>query len=93
MHAKTLLPFLDPWHNLLLVNAFVDTFISSFREAYSLANPVTGGAVTTASIHCPCGNTWTYRRPDHYGGSAMYPQKCPACGGSGQRQKKLSSAV
>lgn len=35
--------------------------------------------MTTVTVHCPCGETWTYRRPSHYGGKAFLDKQCPRC--------------
>jgi hypothetical protein len=64
-----------------LLQEFAETYLTLTREA----------DMHTANILCPCGNEWTYRQPDHYGGEARYPQRCLVCDGAGEVLKKVSN--
>ena len=81
---------IDPFGILAYTTHLIQEFAESFCATYS---NLTGEAdMHTATIHCPCGNPWTYRQPDHYHGEARYPQRCPACDGAGQLLEKVSNS-
>lgn len=35
--------------------------------------------ITTLTVSCPKGHTYTATKPSRYDGSAHYPQDCPRC--------------
>lgn len=66
----------------------IEDFVDNYWETYFT---LTGEAdMHSATVHCPCGNPWTYIQADHYRGEARYPQRCPAC--NDEALKKVSSS-
>lgn len=41
---------------------------------------ITSPTDNTVTVYCHCGETWTYKRPRHYGGKAFSDKCCPRCG-------------
>lgn len=75
----------NPFQVLLLINAFVGSFVESFMDAYEGAKPTQPGSAYVCTVRCPCGEIWTYCRPRNYGGNAFRNLRCPECGGSQQK--------
>lgn len=68
---------LDPMAWLRTLNDFLDGLLQARGSRM-------GGENVYATITCPCGQRWVQARPNHYGGAAGYPLRCPACDGAGK---------
>lgn len=59
--------------------------LEDFMDTYKLASAPTD-KTCVITVHCPCGEVWTYKRPRHYGGKAFSTKACPACGNTGEKK-------
>lgn len=56
-------------------------FAVDFKRIWDVLGPKDRGDIVNVTVKCPCGHTWTYQQPRHYGGSAFAGVKrCPNCG-------------